>query len=61
MNGTQRGDVMVETVNDELRVAYLCHSEMDIAVDMAQMEWVARKVEITSDHHLQILYIILYL
>ena len=47
--------------NDELRVAYLCHSEMDIAVDMAQMEWVARKVEITSDHHLQILYIILYL
>ena len=51
MNGTQRGDVMVETMNDELRVAYLCPSDTDVAINMAQMEWVAWTVEITSDHH----------
>ena len=40
MSGTQRGDVAVETLNDELRVAYLEETEVNDAINLAQHEWV---------------------
>lgn len=43
MSGTQRGDVSVDTINDELRVAYLDFNDAQLqeALDMAQHEWVS--------------------
>ncbi len=42
MNGTQRGDVGMDLLNDELRVAFLEVDEVPEAIDLAQHEWVAR-------------------
>ena len=41
MNGTARGDVGIETLTDELRVAYLEPPEFPDALHMAQLEWVS--------------------
>lgn len=41
MNGTQRGDVGIDLLNDELRVAFLEADEVEKAIDLAQHEWVA--------------------
>ena len=37
MSGTQRGDVGIDALNDELRVAYM--DNIEEGVDMAQLEW----------------------
>ena len=41
MNGTQRGDVGIDLLNDELRVAFLEADEVEKVIDLAQHEWVA--------------------
>ena len=40
MSGAKRGYIGINSVNDELRVAYLSDGNEDEAIHMAQLEWV---------------------
>ena len=40
MSGTQRADVSIAALVDELRVSYLEPADENTALNMAQLEWV---------------------
>ena len=39
MNGSQRSDVGIDTLCDELRVSYIDDVDMEDCLNMAQLEW----------------------
>ena len=39
ISGSKRGEISMEAVAEELRVAYLDEKEHDTVINMAQLEW----------------------